>query len=286
MLTRVAWAVWAILPVIAMAFHFGPGQHGARMDAAANMLADAREAESTATEAQAAAHAAQLETIEARRRALLSGDPEDEKAVADLLEKEKELYAVASDAWKVAADRYFVVEQLLEGSDDAVEITWAKARALVRAGEIWNGIDDLQSIIDDEELAGQGDSTIAIAAREELAAAHYYGARILRDEGRAAALWQEASGVARQQYRYLAERADAKGEAELADDLQRNLERVLDLEQSAQAELVAKPLPRDSPRGRRPGDRDPGEGRGRTRRPPQQPGGNGAGGLLEIGPGW
>lgn len=286
MLTRAAWAIWAIIPVVAMAYHFGPGQDGARMDAAASMLVEAREAEEVAVEAQAAAHAAQLRTIEARQRALLSGAPDDEKAVEALLETEENLYAIASDAWKVAADRYFVVEQLLGDADDAIEIKWAKARALVRAGEIWNGIDELQSIIDGAEFEGRGDATIAIAAREELAAAHYYGARILRDEGRSAAMWREASGVARQQYRYLAERAEAEGQADMADDLQRNLERVLDLEQSGQAELIAKPLPKDSPRGRRPGDRDPGDGRGKSPRPPQRPGGNGAGGLLEIGPGW
>ena len=194
------------------------------------------------------------------------------------------LYAVASDAWKEAADKFAVVEQLLEGNASAVEIKWAKARAMVRAGEIFNGIDELEAIVYDAEA--DGDEELAVAAREELAAAHYYGARILREEGRSAATWREVSGVARQQYRYLAERAGAEGDEGLADDLQKNLERVLDLEQLGQAELMAKPLPKESPRGRRPGDRDPGDGQGRSRRPPQRPGGNGAGGLLEIGPGW
>lgn len=286
MLARVAWSVWAIIPVVALAYHFGPGQHGARMDAAATMLEDARRAEQEAVDAQAEAHAAQLATMDARRRALLSEAPDDERAVEALLEREKELYAVASDAWKIAADRYSVVEQLLDTDDKAVEIKWAKARALVRAGEIFNGIDELQAIVDGAELEGRGDATIAIAAREELAAAHYYGARILRDEGRSPALWRETSGVARQQYRYLAERAASQGDDDAADDLQKNLERVLDLEQSGQAELIGRPLPKDSPRGRRPGDREPGDGQGRSNRPPQQPGGNGAGGLLEIGPGW
>jgi hypothetical protein len=250
------------------------------------MLAEARAAEEVATDAQGKAHAAQLRTFEARKQALLSGDPSDVAAVEAMLASEEEAYAIASDAWKVAADRYAVVEQLLEESEKRDEIRWAKARALVRAGEIYNGIDELQSIIDAAELAGEGEGAVAIAAREELAAAHYYGARILREEGRPPALWRESSGAARQQYRYLAERAAAEGEQEMSDDLQRNLERVLDLEQLGQEELVAKPLPKDSPRGRRPGDRDPGQGRGKSPRPPQRPGGNGAGGLLEIGPGW
>ena len=64
MLTRIAWACWAILPVVAMAYHFGPGQRDLRQDDASRMLQAARQAEAEATEAQAAAHAAQLETIE------------------------------------------------------------------------------------------------------------------------------------------------------------------------------------------------------------------------------
>jgi len=286
MLKRIGWAIWAVIPVVAMAYHFGPGQDGVRMDEAASMLDEARQAEDIAVQAQADAHAAQLRTFEARKKALLSDAPGDERAVEQHLATEEDAYAAASEAWKIAADKYSVVEQLLQGSDKAVEIRWAKARAMVRAGEIYNGIDELQAIIDGAELAGRGDDDIAVAAREELAAAHYYGARILRDEGRPASLWMESSGVARQQYRYLAERAASRSEPELADDLQRNLERVLDLEQLAQSELVGRPLPKDSPRGRRPGDREPGDGQGRSNRPPQQPGGNGAGGLLEIGPGW
>jgi hypothetical protein len=285
MLTKAAWACWAVIPVVAMAYHFGPGQRGLHRDDAARLLDVAREAEQVAADAQAAAHAAQLATIEARRRALLSGDERDERLALDALEHEKVLYAIASDAWKEAADEYQVVESLLEGSKKELEIRWAKARALVRAGEIYNGIDELQGIVDVAEYEDEGDSELAIAAREELAAAYYYGARILREEGRPAELWRDSSGIARQQYRYLAERATSTGEAELADDLQLNLERVLDLEQLGRSELVAKPLPKDSPRGRRPGDREPGDRPGRGRRTGDRPG-NGATGLLEIGPGW
>lgn len=281
MFKKIAWSCWAVLPVLAMAFHFGPGQRGVQQDAAAAMLTDARAAESVAADAQHAAHEAQFATIEARRAALLSDAEGNQKAVETALAHEQKLYVVASDAWKMAADKYAAVEQLLEGGKGAEEVRWAKARAMVRAGLIWNGIDELQGILDTTQ-----DESLSVAAREELAAAHYYGARILREEGRASALWQEVAGVARQQYRYLAERAEATGDAPLADNLQKNLERVLDLEQLAQEELIAKPLPKDSPRGRRPGDREPGDGQGRSRRPPQQPGGNGAGGLLEIGPGW
>jgi hypothetical protein len=99
-------------------------------------------------------------------------------------------------------------------------------------------------------------------------------------------MWREVSGIARQQYRYLAEKAQASGQSDQADSLQKNLERVLDLEQLKTDELFGEPLPRESPRGRRPGDR-PGPGRRPGRGPLRDgPPSNGASGLMEIGPGW
>lgn len=286
MLSKLALTIWAVLPVMAMAYHFGPGQAGLNRDNAVLMLEDARASETLATEAQSLAHAAHMATMNAKRQALLSGDASDERLVSQTLEVEKEAYAIASDAWKAAADAYQVVEHLLGDSEEALTIQWAKARSLVRAGEIYNGIDQLQSIMDRIELEQIDDLPLAIGAREELAAAYYYGARILRDEGRPAELWKQSSGIARQQYRYLAEDAKNKRDADTASNLQRNLERVLDLEQLDGSELIGKPLPKDSPRGRRPGDRNPGNRSGISQRPPQGLGGNGAGGLLEIGPGW
>ena len=286
MLSKIALTIWAVLPVMAMAYHFGPGQAGLHRDGAARLLDVAHSAEAIATQAQSVAHAAQMATIEARRRALLSGDQSDERLIDESLQVEQEAYAIASDAWKAAADAYLVVEHLLGDTEDALVVQWAKARALVRAGEIYNGIDQLQSIMDRIELEGIDNESLAIGAREELAAAYYYGARILREEGRPAELWRQSSGIARQQYRYLAENAEDSNEPELASNLQRNLERVLDLEQLDGAELIGKPLPKDSPRARRPGDRDPGNRPGIGPRPGEGPPSNGASGLLEIGPGW
>jgi hypothetical protein len=285
-LAKITMTIWAVLPVLAMAYHFGPGQTGLHRDAAARRLVEAQEAEAIAIDAQAAAHAAQMATLQARQRALLSSTADQDDAMAAALKEEEEAYAIASDAWKAAADAYQVVEHLLGESDDALSIRWAKARALVRAGEIYNGIDQLQSIMDRIERDGIDDKALSLGAREELAAAHYYGARILREEGKPAELWKHSSGIARQQYRFLAENAKNGNDAESASNLQRNLERVLDLEQLDGSELVGKPLPKDSPRGRRPGDREPGNGRGITREPREGRGGNGASGMLEIGPGW
>ncbi len=285
MLARVGWSLWAIIPVIALTLHFGPGQEGVRRDAAAREHRVAQRLEAVAAELQATAHQAQFATLEARGKALLSGDPNDQRQADVNLESEKAAYAEASDAWKAAADAYQEVEALLEG-ERAQQAKWAKARSLVRAGEIYNGIDELEAILAYTDETGQNDGELAIASREELAAAHYYGARILREEGRPPALWRESAGIARQQYRFLTERAAGQGQQSLSDELQHNLERVLDLEQLDRSGLVGTPFPKNSPRGRRPGDGDPGQRPGRTQAPRTGPPGNGASGLLEIGPGW
>lgn len=283
---KIGLTIWAVLPVMAVAYHFGPGQAGLNRDGAARLLAGAHSAEAVAAEAQVLAHTAHLKTIQARQRALLSEDQHDENLVAQAFDAEQVAYAIASDAWKEAADAYQIVEHLLGESEEALIVQWAKGRALVRAGEIYNGIDQLQSIMDRIELDGIDNAALAIGAREELAGAYYYGARILREEGRPAELWRQSSGIARQQYRFLAENATDSNDAEMVRSLQRNLERVLDLEQLDGTELIGKPLPKNSPRGRRPGDRDPGNCPLNGQRPGDGPPRNGAGNLLEIGPGW
>ncbi|MFT3686870.1 MAG: hypothetical protein QM783_18440 [Phycisphaerales bacterium] len=132
--------------------------------------------------------------------------------------------------------------------------------------------------------AGQSTGPLADQARDEAATGYYYGARLLRASGKPASEWREVSGQARQNFRYLAETAgsdDAK-----AADRQKNLELVLNLEQSSSEDLQAKPLPKYSPRkgaeGLRPGDRA-----GKTKRPPRKKSdARGAGGTGDIEGGW
>ena len=66
-------------------------------------------------------------------------------------------------------------------------------------------------------------------------------------------------------------------------DLQRNVELVLNLEQSSLEELQAKPRPKYEPPGNREGNRP---GRGKSPRPPRKGDDRGAGAAGDIGPGW
>ncbi len=300
MLRAIGWSVWAVLPIFALAFHFGPGQPLLKRELAIEQMSSARAAEEEANRLQAVAYTAQFETLAAREAMLQSSEIVEEndseiarKKLDRLLTAEQEAYAKASDAWKLAAERYDQIETLLDGSKEANQIRLLRGRALVRAGEVFNGIEELQATLDaamseqtaKDEKEHAASSDFMLAAREELAAAHYFGARLLREEGRSADVWRQVSETSRQQFRYLAEQTAVEQKTELAQNLQRNVERVLDLEQQDRSELVGRPIPKDSPRARRPGDGEPAKRPGNGRRPGDQPG-NGATGMMEIGDGW
>lgn len=290
------WSAWAVLPVFGLAFHFGPGQSLLKRDLAVDQMHAARSIEADAERLQQIAYDAQFKTLAAREKLTQQDNAANRRQVEQLFEAEQTAYAEASDAWKVAADKYQQVETLLEESPAANQVRWLRGRALVRAGEVFNGIEALQTTYDavaDKTETDPQAAQLALAAREELAAAHYYGARLLREEGRAADVWRQVSEVSRQQFRYLAEHANSditqtrsNGEShEVASNLQRNVERVLDLEQQDQSELVGRPIPKDSPRARRPGDGQPGKRPGIGPPRGDQPN-NGASGMMEIGDGW
>jgi len=284
--TRIAAAAWALAPVIALAFHFGPGQRVYLHDVAASLQHAAVNLERDAQALQDRAHEAHLRAIEARQRAFVLQTPEAEAEVKARTEVESAAFEEASRAWMRVADAFGHIHEVAIGSSDETlrQVRWARSRALVRAGEIWEGIGELESLLAEIGAEEGGGSALALAARQELATAHYYGARLRRLAGDPEEQWLIDSGKARQHFRYLAEHAR---EAGMPDDRveshERDVELVLNLEQSALLDIQGKPLPQDSP-GRCSGTR-PGAGR-KSPRPPNQRDGRGAGGAEEIRTGW
>jgi hypothetical protein len=300
LLVRFGWTLWALVPVAIIAFHFGPGQDLAAREAAVRRFNAAVALERLAIDAQAEAYQAHLDAIEARRLELLEApaplasvegeepvEVETSERLADALSREREAYDRAADDWALAADAYEQVEEQLGDSDpaDLARIRWSKARARVRSGAIWDGAVDLEEIVmtmsDDPRQVD-----LARAAREELAVAHYFGARLLRLAGEPAKTWRAEALKARQHFRFLAETAaDSGASPELVRGLEDNVERTIELEQMDKSDLEGRPLPRESPQGTR--GRRPGQGRpGVTQRPPTRPDGRGAGGAGPVGPGW
>lgn len=292
-LSRIAWTAWALLPVIGLTYHFGPGQRVYQEDRAARIVAKARVLEDTARAAQEEAYSLHLAGMKARRAAFASQSPEDAAVARSAGDKELSAYTHAADSWKVVAETLNQAQEALakDSTDTLRRVRLAKARAQVRAGQVNTGVSELEDLMDTlEEDAARTDASkpsadFAHHVREELATGYYYNARLMRLAGAKSDEWREVSGKARQNFRYLAENASAQGRSEDAANHQKNVELVLNLEQSSLQELQAKPLPKNSPRAGRDGDR-PGNRAGKSKRPPRKGDARGAGGAGDIGPGW
>ena len=281
------WTAWALVPVALLAFHFGPGQAMYREDRAAKLVARAEELQREALRLQGIAYDAHLAAIAARVAAFGKDDEALRKAAVDAGAREDAAYADASAAWRVTADALSEAQTQVDeiGGPVREEIRLAKARALVRTGDVAAGANELEDLLLDAADHGEGATPLARAAREELATAYYYGARLMRLAGKPAADWREVAARARQNFRFLAEDAKARGatSTEVANH-EKNSELVLDLEQSSLAELYAKPRPKDSPTGKANGlgpPKRPGRGPNKDGPPAKGAGMNG-----EIGNGW
>ena len=287
LMQRLGWSAWALVPVALLAFHFGPGRTLAAREVAATRFREATELEQIAIGLQSEAYQAHVDSIDMRRRSFLEESDGGDEATAAMNERERIAYESASAAWTAVADAYAQVEERLVDDDPRTidRVRWSKARARVRSGAIWEGTADLEALSVPRSSA-PGDVELARAAREELATAHYFGARLLRMAGEPARVWRAEALKARQHFRLLAETAAATGaDADVVRGLEDNVERTIDLEQMDKSELEGRAMPRESPRGTR--GRRPGQGReGITNRPPTQRDGRGAGGAGPVGPGW
>lgn len=278
------WTLWAILPILGLTYHYGPGQRAFLEDRAARLLAEANQTQQVAEDAQNGAYEKHLEALHARRDAFLNETPEAAAKVKAAGEAEEAAYKSAAEAWRTAADSFGRVQAVLisASSDTAQRVRVAKGRAQIRSGQIGTGVQDLQDMLDNFEDAGESDAPVARAAREELATGYYYGARLMRLAGKPTAEWRQVSGLARQNFRYLAETEKDSGAAR---NLQNNLELVLNLEQSSVEDLQAKAQPKKSPRAGANGI-IPGKGRRSPLPPRRGDARNGASGTGEIGGGW
>ena len=292
--SRALWSLWALVPVALVAFHFGPGQAMYREDRAVVLVARANDLQQEALRLQSIAYQAHLAAINARMAAFAKDDAALRKSALEANAHEDSAYALASAGWRQTAEALTEAQTAVDENGGVVrdEIRLAKARALVRSGDIAAGANELEDLLidaaeqDHEQDHDQAhDDALTRAAREELATAYYYGARLMRLAGKPAAQWREVAGRARQNYRYLAEDAKARGapDADVANH-QKNSELVLNLEQSSLDELYAKARPKDSPTGKATGLGPPRPGR-KGRNTGDKPA-KGAGMNGEIGNGW
>ncbi|MFM7134802.1 MAG: hypothetical protein ACKO0W_10845 [Planctomycetota bacterium] len=286
--SRIAWTLWALVPIGLAAFHFGPGQTAWREDRAARLVETADIAQHEALRLQGLAYEAHLAAIEARLAAFGRDDESLRAAAAAAGAREEEAYARAAESWRATAEALSAAQAFVDETGGAVreEIRLAKARALVRTGDVAAGANELEDMLYEATERGDADAPLALEAREELATAYYYGARLMHLAGKPADEWREVASRARQNFRYLAEDARRRGApSEEVVNHEKNGELVLNLEQSSLDELYAKARPKDSPTGKCNGlGQKPRPGR-KGNRPGEKPA-KGAGMNGEIGRGW
>ncbi|MCA9297789.1 MAG: hypothetical protein KDA28_01915 [Phycisphaerales bacterium] len=284
---RIIWPIWSLVPVVALAIHFGPGQLAMTEARARRAFEQALELEVVAQAAQDEAHALHLAWLDARREAVESAEPASAQRAREAADDADRAYARASAAWLDASTQFAEAQDQWKDLDDT-QTTLARIarnRTLIRAGEITSGVRDLEAWLAEAIDRGDGETDLARQARTEIASGYYFGARLMRQAGKPTEEWMTVASLARQNFRYLAE--GTTGEArEALDDAQKNLELALDLEHASD-EVQWKPRPRNSPQKGNTEGLDGQDGRGKTRRPPRRRGdARGAGGVGDIPPGW
>ena len=258
MRNSVLWLLWLVLPVFVLTYHYGPGQRWLARDHAATIIREAQTQSVAAAQAQEAAYESQLRLLAARREAFVAGidcqtRPEHPlaRSVIAATAAQETAYEQAAEVWHRTAELYGqATETLLKAmsqgkANDAdmsktdrqllESLRWAEARAMVRSGEVFSGIEQLQALLDlrmaeahqltsstvqlasstgrhdsargsdraDPPIANDSIALPTDAIREELAAAQSVGARLLREEGRPGEVWRPVANAARQHYRYL-----------------------------------------------------------------------------------
>ena len=96
-----------------------------------------------------------------------------------------------------------------------------------------------------EELSADAgaDPALTAAARDALANAMYYNTWLMRLEGMPADVWEHEIDGARQNYKFSAEAALSRGDADGAKRAEENLESAVRLARMDIAELQGLPLP-------------------------------------------
>ena len=149
--SRALWSLWALVPVALVAFHFGPGQAMYREDRAAVLVARANGLQQEALRLQGIAYQAHLAAIDARMAAFAKDDAALRKSALEANAHEESAYALASAGWRQTAEALTEAQTAVDENGGIVrdEIRLAKARALVRSGDIAAGANELEDLLID-----------------------------------------------------------------------------------------------------------------------------------------
>lgn len=237
------WMIWFVVLCTAAAYHFGPGQKPLLLERAATEIARAESAEKIAEAAHAKAMLTVQAKIEAKRLADQTKLPADIDAARVAIDTNDAAWKQTRDAWDLVADAYGAAESLATQAKDvsrARELRVKRSHALIGSGKMFAAAGDLELLVEELDPNLPEDASLTRRVRSEIASAYYQGARAMRLSGSTDAEWRPVSALARQQFRHLAENGSDDGDRARH---QRNLEVVLNLEQSTLADLEATPSP-------------------------------------------
>ncbi len=133
----------------------------------------------------------------------------------------------------------------------------------------------LESLLDELMQENQGDSPLGKETREALANAQYYVTWLMRLEGVPREEWEPEIDASRQNYRLLAEQAEATGDATEIKRRQEDVEAAVRLARLDLSELQALPLPCQCQGCKSCNCR--GKGKGKKKSQPKEKSGKGAG---------
>jgi hypothetical protein len=207
---RALFVVWLLLPAVALAYHYGPGQDRLRADDAALLVGKAR-----------------ASADRAREVARTDGD------------------AAAREHWAAAEAALAEAIPLLPGdSADAVRAArLERARAWMHVSRLPEARAALEVLVDELEGDPAADGSLLRDARAALAESRFYVTWLLRLEGATREEWEPEIDAARQGYKLLHEEAAAAGDESFARESRESLDATIRLARLDLEELQGLPLP-------------------------------------------
>ena len=201
---------WLLLPAVAAAYHYGPGQEALRLDDAGSAIARGRAASALA-----------------RATAAKEGD------------------AAAREHW-ATADEAFGEALTLLPKDRVAEtraVILERAKAQMQTSQLPEARRTLETLVDELARDTQTDALQLADARETLANAQYYTTWLMRLEGLPREEWLKEIEASRQKYTLLAEQRKEAGDADGAAKQATNVESAVRLARIDLKELQGIPLP-------------------------------------------
>jgi len=151
----------------------------------------------------------------------------------------------ADEKWTEAKQNYNEALRLL--SEDKIHESRAirlnRAKVQMECSELPEAHAELNVLVDEMQSDPQADRSLLSEARATLANAQYYMTWLMRLEGQPRELWEPEIEASRQTFRYLAEQAQSRSDAMVAQSNREDLESAIRLARMDLRDLQGLPLP-------------------------------------------